>query len=58
MKWQVIVMDAGVIDEDADAYVPPCRRTGASFYDWFREWMKTDGLFDSSTNWEFYKAVP
>ena len=56
MKWQVIVMDTGVIDEDADIYVQPYRRTGASFYEWFKERMETDGAFDPDG--KFFQVVP
>lgn len=56
MKWQVIVMDAGVIDEDADTSVQPYRRTGASFYEWLKEWIETDGV--NSPDGEFFQAVP
>ena len=56
MKWQVIVMDTGVIDEDADIYVQPYRRTGASFYEWFKERMETAGAFDPDG--KFFQVVP
>ena len=46
MKWRVIWMDRGVIDEDDDPYVEPDRIAGASFYEWFKEWMETDGESD------------
>ena len=42
MEWRVISMDRGVIDEDDDPYVEPDRIVGASFFEWFKEWMESD----------------
>jgi len=58
MKWRVISMDRGVIDEDDDPYVEPDRITGTSFYEWFKEWMKSDGASDPWTKGEFFRTVP
>lgn len=58
MRWRVISMDRGVIDEDDDPYVEPDRIVGSSFYIWFKEWMETDGASDPWTHGKFFQAVP
>jgi hypothetical protein len=57
MKWRVISTDSGVIDEDDDPYVEPDRIVGASFFEWFKEWMESDGASDPWTEGKFFQAV-
>ena len=58
MEWRVISMDRGVIDEDDDPYVEPDRIVGASFFEWFKEWVESDGASDPWTEGKFFRAMP
>jgi len=46
MKWRVIGMENGIIDEMDDPYVEPDRIIGQSFYEWIKSWVERDGLPD------------
>ena len=46
MKWRIIGMDNGIIDELDDPYVEPDRIIGQSFYEWIKSWIDRDGLPD------------
>ena len=58
MEWRVISMERGEIDEDDDPYVEPDRIVGASFFEWFKEWMESDGASDPFSSGNFFQAVP
>jgi hypothetical protein len=58
MKWRVIGMDNGTIDEMDDPYVEPDRIIGASFYEWFKKWIETDGASDPFMEGMHFKTVP
>lgn len=57
MEWRVISMGRGVIDENDDPYVEPDRIVGASFFEWFKEWMESDGASDLWTEGKFFQDV-